>query len=53
MADSNLVKLAYFCNSRQCAWNNSVAGLRLVYPNNATGYNPDVKIFRIIYRNGG
>ncbi len=45
MADSNMLKLIYFCNSNQCEWNygSKTAKLSLVY------FNPDTKIFKITY----
>jgi hypothetical protein len=49
MVYSNLLKLVYFCNSYQCEWNSSAAHLRLVYPNRQTGFNPDVRIYRVVY----
>ncbi|MEM3205244.1 MAG: hypothetical protein QW458_03290, partial [Candidatus Micrarchaeaceae archaeon] len=41
--ESNMVKFLYGCGANGCAWNNSVAGLRLVY------INGDTKIFKIVY----
>ncbi len=43
LAQSNMVKLLYFCNTRSCEWNNNVASLDLVYA------NQDTRIYRILY----
>ena len=43
MAQSNMIKLIFFCNNQQCTWDNNKATLQLVY------LNSDTKIFKIIY----
>ncbi|MEM3775441.1 MAG: hypothetical protein QXZ35_02195 [Candidatus Micrarchaeaceae archaeon] len=43
--ESNMAKFLYQCGASGCAWNNSIAGLKLVY------INSDTKIFRIVYNN--
>ncbi|MGC8623404.1 MAG: hypothetical protein ACP5TK_01890 [Candidatus Micrarchaeia archaeon] len=43
LAASNMYKFLYMCSATECAWNNNVAGLDLVYANS------DTKIFRIVY----
>ncbi|MDE1762317.1 MAG: hypothetical protein KGH78_03960, partial [Candidatus Micrarchaeota archaeon] len=43
IAHSNLFRVLYECGANACAWNNTIAGLRLVYA------NQDTKIFRIVY----
>lgn len=43
MASSNMVKFIFFCSSQGCVWNNSVAGMKLVFS------NADTKIFKIVY----
>ncbi len=47
IANSNFIKMLYLCNDYQCAWNNSVASMHLVY------MNQDTKIFRIDYNSTG
>ena len=43
IANSNMAKFLYQCNTYACLWNNNVAALRLVY------INYDTKIFQILY----
>lgn len=43
LASSNLLKLLYYCNAQQCAWDNNQASLNLIFANG------DTKIFQIIY----
>ncbi len=43
LANSNMIKLLYFCNNNECLWDNNVARLDLVY------MNSDTKIYKIIY----
>ncbi|MDE1860318.1 MAG: hypothetical protein KGH72_01225 [Candidatus Micrarchaeota archaeon] len=43
LANSNMIKWLFFCNTYACVWDNNIAKLRMVY------YNQDTKIFRIIY----
>jgi asparagine N-glycosylation enzyme membrane subunit Stt3 len=43
LADSNMIKFLFHCNSQVCLWSNNFASMELVY------INPDTKIFRIVY----
>jgi hypothetical protein len=43
LADSNMIKFLFHCNSQICLWNNNFATVKLVY------VNPDTRIFRIFY----
>ncbi|MGC8662367.1 MAG: hypothetical protein ACP5RT_01110 [Candidatus Micrarchaeia archaeon] len=43
ITNSNMLKFLYFCNNKECLWNNNVASLDLVYS------NPDTRIYKIIY----
>lgn len=43
IANSNMLKLLYMCNSFNCVWNNNMATLQLVYSNS------DTRIFKVNY----
>ncbi|MCL4365455.1 hypothetical protein M1590_03985 [Candidatus Marsarchaeota archaeon] len=43
LAQSNMLKLLFFCNDYYCSWDNNKATMQLVYS------NPDTRIFHIIY----
>lgn len=43
LADSNMAKFLFYCDSLACQWDNGAASLQLVY------INQDTKIFRIVY----
>ena len=43
LANSNMFKFLYLCNTAACEWNNNVASMQLIYQNS------DTKIFKIDY----
>lgn len=47
IAQSNMIKFLYLCNSYYCYWNNNQSKLQFVYGNS------DTKIFKIIYNSTG
>ncbi len=47
LADTNMIKLLFFCGYNSCAWDNRGAEMRLVY------INQDSKIYRIVYNTTG